>query len=436
MHAPDGLFSLTVAAAFACVSFAVVWYACRAVSRRHDPQLVATMGLLAAFIFAAQMINFPIAGGTTGHLLGGTLAAILAGPWAGTVVMAAVILFQAVLGDGGLTAIGPNVFNMGIVGTCGAYAIYRIVAGREPVSARRATAAAFFASWCALPLGALFATFELAASGTASVARTMPAMVGVHMLIGVGEALITASVVAFVARTRPDLMYGRRSPTAPALDRLAMALVLAACVGIAAGLSIVAQRWDAPDGLDSIGERHGFIAESPTFDGDDRLTTLPAYALGVHLVMRDDRVVVDRRYDAMNSPLEPGDSIREIDESPVRSLEDVAAAIGSAAAEAHRPHRMFRVAAERADIPLALETQANDVPMAGSLAPRLALLPDYRMPGLDGVLATAVAGLVGTCVIFALAICAGNALVRTPRPTRVPADPTAPPVPSSTERAP
>jgi cobalt/nickel transport system permease protein len=259
MHAPDGLYSLPVNIVFGLVVCALVTASCRTLSRRQDHRLVPLMGLLAAFVFAGQMVNFPIASGTTGHLLGGTLAAILVGPWAGTVIMAAVIVFQALLGDGGLTVLGPNIFNMGVVGTCLAYFIYRAFVGRAFEHPARVVAASFFAAWAAVPLASVFASLQLAVSGTASLSRALPAMVLTHMAIGIGEALITAGVVAFVLKTRPDLLYGRPDTESHPIDRRTLALGLVVSLFIATFLSLLPGFWDYPDGLEYVGLQQGFL---------------------------------------------------------------------------------------------------------------------------------------------------------------------------------
>jgi cobalt/nickel transport system permease protein len=279
MHAPDGLFSLPVNVVFAVVVFALVAASCRVLSRRQDHRLVPLMGLLAAFVFAGQMVNFPIASGTTGHLLGGTLAAILVGPWAGTVVMAAVIVFQALLGDGGLTVLGPNIFNMGIVGTCLAYFVYRAFVGRAFERPTRIVAASFFAAWVAVPLASVFVSLQLAVSGTASLSRVLPAMVLTHMAIGIGEALITAGVVAFVLKTRPELLYDRPGGAGERVGRLTLTFGLAGALVVATCLSLLPRLWDYPDGLEYVGLVQGFLAEEARAAGDGSLALLPDYTV-------------------------------------------------------------------------------------------------------------------------------------------------------------
>ncbi len=160
------------------------------------------MGIMVAFIFAAQMLNFPVAGGTSGHLLGGALAAIVLGPWAGMLVMTAVIAVQALLfQDGGLLVMGTNILNMGLITAMIGYGLYRIV---STSSRRTKLAVAGFAAWLSVMAGALATGIQLWMSGTSNLQAVVIAMLGVHTLIGIGEALITVAAQAFILRTRPD----------------------------------------------------------------------------------------------------------------------------------------------------------------------------------------------------------------------------------------
>jgi cobalt/nickel transport system permease protein len=168
------------------------------------------MGVMAAFIFAAQMFNFQVVGGTSGHLLGGVLAAVLLGPWAATLVMASVIAVQAlVFQDGGLVVMGANIFNMGIIGTLGGFYLYRAIAAALGGERRARIPAAAIAGWASVVTGSVAMSLELAASETIALQIAVPAMVGVHLLIGIGEALITAAAVGFIAATRRDLLVLR-----------------------------------------------------------------------------------------------------------------------------------------------------------------------------------------------------------------------------------
>ncbi|NPV54251.1 MAG: energy-coupling factor ABC transporter permease [Firmicutes bacterium] len=167
------------------------------------------MGVMGAFIFAAQMLNFPVAGGTSGHLIGGVLAATLLGPYRATLVMTAILIVQCLLfQDGGLTALGANVLNMGVIATMIGYAVFVAVRKAFGGGVRGVSRGAFVASWFSVVLAAAAASLELALSGTAPLGVVLPAMVGWHMLIGIGEGLITAGVVAYLAHVRPDLIEG------------------------------------------------------------------------------------------------------------------------------------------------------------------------------------------------------------------------------------
>jgi cobalt/nickel transport system permease protein len=216
LHAPDGFFSVPVALAMWVVAVVVIAISVRRVGDTFDERAIPLMGVTAAFIFAAQMINFPVVGGTSGHLLGAVLAAILLGPWAGTLVMASVIAVQSlVFQDGGLLAMGANIVNMGLVGTIGGYAIYRAVAQLLGGEAKGRLPASAVAAWAAVMLGAAAASLELAVSGTTTLAVVLPAMLGTHALIGIGEALITVGALALIQSARPDLLQ-LRGPRGPA----------------------------------------------------------------------------------------------------------------------------------------------------------------------------------------------------------------------------
>lgn len=220
LHAPDGFFSVPVVAATWALAVVVIAISVRRAGRDFDERAIPLMGVTAAFIFAAQMINFPVLGGTSGHLLGAVLAAVLLGPWAGTLVMASVIAVQSLLfQDGGLLAMGANIVNMGLIGTIGGYAIYRAVARVLEGEERSRLPAAAIAAWCAVMLGAAVTSVELAVSGTTTLAVVLSAMLGTHALIGVGEALITVGALALIGSARPDLLRLRSGAPSAADDR-------------------------------------------------------------------------------------------------------------------------------------------------------------------------------------------------------------------------
>jgi cobalt/nickel transport system permease protein len=207
MHIPDGFLAPEVAAVCAVPAIGAVGYGLRRASRDLDERRVPLLGVTAAFVFAVQMLNFPVAGGTSGHFLGAALAAILLGPWMAAVVLSVVLVVQAfVFADGGITALGANVLNMGVVG--GLLVGGLMVGARHVLPKRRGVFLAIAAcgAWLAVVAGALACSLELAISGTVPLGTVLPTMLGVHALIGVGEAVITVAAVSAVLTTRPDVV--------------------------------------------------------------------------------------------------------------------------------------------------------------------------------------------------------------------------------------
>jgi cobalt/nickel transport system permease protein len=206
LHIPDGFLSGGVALACGALAIAAVAYALRIADVELDDARVPLLGVLAAFIFAAQMLNFPIAGGTSGHFLGATLAAVLLGPWLACLVMAVVIAVQAfAFADGGVSALGANVLNMGVLGALLAGLLVALAMRALPETRTAFLAVAGLVSWLAVMVGAAATSVELAASDTVPLATSLPAMLGVHTLIGIGEAVITVTAVSAVLVARPDL---------------------------------------------------------------------------------------------------------------------------------------------------------------------------------------------------------------------------------------
>lgn len=249
---------------------------------------IPLMGIMAAFIFAAQMINFPVAGGTSGHLLGGVLAAITLGPWPAMLVMASVIGLQALLfQDGGLVSMGANILNMGLITVLIGYGVFHSVAGR----ARRVRLiAAAFAAWLSVLAGALLTSIQLWLSSTAALDIVIRAMLAVHAVIGLGEALITAAALGFILRTRADII--ERSTDAPAgKGWVAAGVTLSALVLLLAPMAST-----DPDGLERVAEDLGFLGlavDTPyvlfpdysiPFLGDTQAATILAGAMGALLV--------------------------------------------------------------------------------------------------------------------------------------------------------
>jgi cobalt/nickel transport system permease protein len=206
LHAPDGFFSGPVLAVTWAISIVAVAIALRMTGRQLNERMVPALGVFAAFIFAAQMINFPVAGGTSGHLVGGALAAIVLGPWAAVLVVTAVVVLQAlVFQDGGLVAMGANILNMAVVSSLVGYAVFRM-GGRMSAVSPRLLVMGFIAAWVSVEAAALTTTLQLGASGTTSLGVALPAMLGIHALIGIGEGLITVGALAVIRASRRDLL--------------------------------------------------------------------------------------------------------------------------------------------------------------------------------------------------------------------------------------
>ncbi|MGW6359129.1 energy-coupling factor ABC transporter permease [Streptomyces sp. NPDC055092] len=228
MHVPDGFINAPVSAAAGVAAAGAVAVSLRGARRELDERTAPLAGLVAAFIFAVQMLNFPVAAGTSGHLLGGALAAILVGPYTGVLCVSVVLLMQGVLfADGGLTALGVNVTDMAITTTVVAYLVFRGLVKVLPRGRRSITVASFVAALLSVPAAAVVFTLIYAIGGTTdvSIGKVATAMVGVHVLIGIGEAVITALTVGAVVAVRPDLVYGARGLHRPLKLRVAGELV-------------------------------------------------------------------------------------------------------------------------------------------------------------------------------------------------------------------
>ncbi|MFD0054869.1 energy-coupling factor ABC transporter permease [Streptomyces sp. NPDC127168] len=213
MHVPDGFINAPTSAVTGVVAAGAIAVSLRGARRELDERTAPLAGLVAAFIFAVQMLNFPVAAGTSGHLLGGALAAILVGPFTGVLCVSVVLLMQGILfADGGLTALGVNITDMAIVTTVVAYALFRGLVKVLPRTRRSVTVASFVAALVSVPAAALAFTLLYWIGGTTDIAigKVATAMVGVHVLIGIGEAAITALTVGAVIAVRPDLVYGAR----------------------------------------------------------------------------------------------------------------------------------------------------------------------------------------------------------------------------------
>jgi len=207
VHIPDGFLNIATIATTYAVSAGGIGYGLREAGKKLAERHVPLMGIMAAFIFAAQMLNFPIIGGTSGHLIGAALAAILLGPWAAALIMACVLIVQSLIfQDGGLLALGANVLNMGIIASFAGYYLYRGTTRLMGENRRGRFFGGFIAAWTSVSLASIACAIELWASGVLPIQVALPAIAGWHALIGIGEGLITVAVLSLVIATRRDLL--------------------------------------------------------------------------------------------------------------------------------------------------------------------------------------------------------------------------------------
>jgi cobalt/nickel transport system permease protein len=255
MHIPDGFLSVPVALILWMISAVVVGYALRRANRDLRERQVPLMGVLAAAIFAGQMLNFSVTGGTSGHLLGAALATILLGPWAAVLVLTTVVGVQALIfQDGGLLALGGNLFNMAVIGVSVSYMVYHTVKKLAGNRRQGVYLGGFAAAWLSIVVASLACAIELATSGTSRANIAIPAMGGIHMLIGIGEGLITLGALAFLQAARPDLL--NESST----GAIHGGLVWVFGLGIALLLAVASPLASAhPDGLMWVAEQKGFL---------------------------------------------------------------------------------------------------------------------------------------------------------------------------------
>jgi len=290
LHIPDGFLTIFVSLVFWVITIVMVGLAVSKTNRTLGERQIPLMGVMAAFIFAAQMLNFPIAGGTSGHFLGGALAAIVLGPWAGILVMTSVVGVQALLfQDGGLLVMGANIFNMGILTAVIGFGFYRLVVGRKRVL--RLTVAGIGA-WIATMSAALVTSLQLWLSGTTRLEIVLPAMLGVHALIGIGEALITVAALVYIEQTRPDLINPERT-----IQEGGRGWVVGGVLLALAAVLISPFASSNPDGLERVAENLGFLSSGVgpnyrflpdytiPFLGDTPLSTILAGIVGVLVVL-------------------------------------------------------------------------------------------------------------------------------------------------------
>ena len=290
LHIPDGFLNLVISLIFWALTIIMVSIAISKTNKSLGEKQVPLMGIMAAFIFAAQMLNFPVAGGTSGHFLGGALAAIVLGPWAGILVMTAVIALQALLfQDGGLLVMGANIFNMGLLTVMIGFGLYRSVIGR---SKGTRLAVAGIGAWLAVVASALITALQLWLSGTTTLQIVVPAMMGVHVLIGIGEAIITVAALSFIEQTRPDLLNEKSTSAKGGRGWIYAGIVVSLLAVMLSPLASV-----DPDGLERVAEDAGFLNFGQSaaykilpdytvpFLGETALSTVVAGGVGVLVLL-------------------------------------------------------------------------------------------------------------------------------------------------------
>ncbi len=292
LHIPDGFLSLLVSLIAWIISITLVGYALRRVGQDLDERQVPMMGVLAAAIFAGQMLNFAVAGGTSGHLMGAALATILMGPWAAILIMTSVVSIQALIfQDGGLLVLGANIFNMAVVGVAVSYMVYQTILKIAGNTRKGVLIGGFSAAWLSIILAALSVALQLAASGTSPATLAIPAMVSVHALIGVGEGLITVGALIFLMSARPDLIQLEKTSLAGGRLVWVIGFLLAVVLVIAAPLAST-----RPDGLEWVAMQGGFIdkVQAPLYQiipdyllpgvANETIATIAAGFLGIVIV--------------------------------------------------------------------------------------------------------------------------------------------------------
>ncbi|RJP49967.1 MAG: cobalamin biosynthesis protein CbiM [Anaerolineaceae bacterium] len=290
LHIPDGFLNLVISLLFWAITAITVGIAISKTNKSLGERQIPLMGVMAAFIFAAQMLNFPVAGGTSGHFLGGALAAIVLGPWAAILVMTAVIAVQGLLfQDGGLLVMGANIFNMGLLTAAIGYGLYRAAAGR---SKGTRYAVAGIGAWIAVLTAALVTSLQLWLSGTSQLQIVLPAMLGVHVLIGIGEAIITVAALTFIEQTRPDLLSEKSTTEKGGRGWVFVGVIVAL---LAVLISPLASAF--PDGLERVAENVGFLEMGQSapyqilpdytvpFLGETALSTIVAGAVGALVLL-------------------------------------------------------------------------------------------------------------------------------------------------------
>jgi cobalt/nickel transport system permease protein len=256
MHIPDGFLSIAVSIILWMVSIGVILIALKKVRVELGDRQVPLMGVLAAAIFAGQMLNFSVTGGTSGHLLGAAIATILVGPWAAVLIMTSVVSVQAILfQDGGILTLGANIFNMGIVGVFVSYAAFTLLKKIIPDTKWGLIISGFMAAWLSIFIASLSCAIQLAFSGVSPANIGIPAMGAIHALIGIGEGLITVGALTFIMAARKDLIETNTRSTKGNIGILVGGGLITILLAVLSPLAST-----HPDGLEWVAEQQGFLS--------------------------------------------------------------------------------------------------------------------------------------------------------------------------------
>jgi len=311
MHVPDGFINVQVSAATGLLSFGTLWAYIRSAKTLIADKFIALTGMMSALIFVLQMINFPIAAGTSGHLLGGALAVIVLGPRLGLICLSVVVIIQSLLfADGGLSALGVNVLNMAIVTCATGWVIVKYwlkFIGKNKTSI---IAASVVSGIITVVFSSIAFTLEYAIGGTISipVSSVLVAMISTHFLIGIGEGIITALIVGLLVRVRPDLVYAydRNDSNTTNVSLYGLFIVLILLLTL-----ITPFASSSPDGLESVAENFGFqetdgvvlLLEDYGINAinNNFISTVLSGLLGVIVIVAMFTVVVNRRKSGKNS---------------------------------------------------------------------------------------------------------------------------------------
>ena len=311
MHVPDGFINVQVSAATGLLSFGTLWAYIRSAKTLIADKFIALTGMMSALIFVLQMINFPIAAGTSGHLLGGALAVIVLGPRLGLICLSVVVIIQSLLfADGGLSALGVNVLNMAIVTCATGWVIVKYwlkFIGKNKTSI---IAASVVSGIITVVFSSIAFTLEYAIGGTISipVSSVLVAMISTHFLIGIGEGIITALIVGLLVRVRPDLVYAydRNDSNTTNVSLYGLFIVLILLLVL-----ITPFASSSPDGLESVAENFGFqetdgvvlLLEDYGINAinNNFISTVLSGLLGVIVIVAMFTIVVNRRKSGKNS---------------------------------------------------------------------------------------------------------------------------------------